>query len=405
MTPWMSKKPGESAPRGPRSADSPAEMDPAGFTFEPSDLRDPRVALEALSHWDELAPERLALLARHPDHGPRLERLQQAEAWLEEGARSARGQGARACPDADELYDHGRGPGYRPLDDARRAEIDRHLLHCLDCELLVASLVRRPPMPLEIEPLVADAWPGDEAGEGLHEAAALAVAPVRPARRRLLRLVPLAAAAALLLGLVLWIGRGAPVAGGLALPQAPLLRGAMQERLLYPRERLLAPPAGESLPAWLELARLRRFETLPVEGATLYRLELFRHDGGAFDEGRRVARHAGPEPAVPMADVGPALEPGHYTWEAWAVVNDLDQRLGARDFEVVADGALWRELEGLLGLEGSDRAAAPRPNERSLARAIRLLDERGFSTDARALARLLPPSPERDAFLERRPGR
>ena len=89
------------------------------------------------------------------------------------------------------------------------------------------------------------------------------------------------------------------------------------------------------------------------------------------------------------------LAAGHYTWEAWAVVHGLDQQLGRRDFDVVDDAALRANL---LALE-------PRSEpQRSLA-AVRLLHESGYRTDARRIARNMPPSPERDEYLARVPGR
>ena len=75
------------------------------LTLKPDDP----LALEILAHWDELTPSGLERLERQPVLGPRLARLRRAERWLVERTADP------TCPDADELYDYGRGPGYRPL--------------------------------------------------------------------------------------------------------------------------------------------------------------------------------------------------------------------------------------------------------------------------------------------------
>jgi hypothetical protein len=62
---------------------------------------------------------------------------------------------------------------------------------------------------------------------------------------------------------------------------------------------------------------------------------------------------------------------------------------------VVADAAL------LDGLRTRNTAAEPARSESIL----HLLHDAGFSSDARAFARTLPPSPERDEYLARRPAR
>ena len=89
------------------------------------------------------------------------------------------------------------------------------------------------------------------------------------------------------------------------------------------------------------------------------------------------------------------LAAGHYTWKAWTRERGLDIELGSRDFEVVHDDALLRELAAILE-SGDDDAGV---------RAVALLDARGFRADARVLARTLPASAERDAYLGRTPGR
>jgi hypothetical protein len=76
------------------------------------------------------------------------------------------------------------------------------------------------------------------------------------------------------------------------------------------------------------------------------------------------------------------LAEGHYTWEAWAVVDGLDRSLGERDFQVVDDSALRLQILDL----------------RPVAR-VRHLHEAGYLVDARCVARRLPASSERDAYL------
>jgi hypothetical protein len=388
-----------------------------GSVFDPALLDDPDAAAELLARWDELDARALERIRAHPLQGPRLRRLELAESWLVESARAAnrdarrlaRGEGVGSCPRPEELYDHGRGPGYSPLPEARRREIEAHVASCLDCELALSSLQRRPPPPLDLAPPAETAAPS----EAPHPAALPSSDPprprlVRPARPR--RLVPLAIAASALALLGLWtLGRlgGDAGASGLDLPEAPLLRGESASPLVLPRGRLLAVPADA--PAWLDLPHLRRFEIAlpgeadapPAGAEDSFRVVLSATDGGAFDAGRAIADHRGDAPTLGELDLtGAPLAPGLYTWEAWRRVNGLDERLGSRDFEVVEDPLLW---ERLLALDA--RAAGLEPAPRTRAEAIRLLHERGHPTDARALARGLPPSAERDLYLGRNPGR
>jgi hypothetical protein len=130
--------------------------------------------------------------------------------------------------------------------------------------------------------------------------------------------------------------------------------------------------------------------------AAALRVLVERHAGGALDRGERVASFEGGPGAIELApEQAAALAPGHYTWEAWALVDGLDVHLGRRDFEVVRDAQLTARLAELERLEEPDRSEA----------LIALLHERGFLGDARALARDLPATPERDAYLRALPGR
>ena len=65
----------------------------------PSGADDPRVD-ELLTRWDELPAELLTELEQHPVHGPRLEHLRRAEAFLD----------SCACPESSDLYDFAREP-------------------------------------------------------------------------------------------------------------------------------------------------------------------------------------------------------------------------------------------------------------------------------------------------------
>lgn len=331
---------------------------------------------EALARWDELAPETLEVLARDPVHGPRLSRLQLAEAWLAERAAGDAPAAVRECPEAEELFDYGRGPGYRPLAPERRAQLDRHVLRCEPCRSLSASLQRRPPVPLEILPLGPGA--GAEAGWAHSPAAG-----PRPSRLRLVRAaLPLAAAAAVLaLALPRLLDRGQALP---AFPERPLLRdGGDAAALLAPRGALL-----RSNP----LAPERHIELAPVPRAEHYRAQLLLHGGGAFEAGEPIGELLADVPHLALPD----LAPGRYTLAAWVRVDGLDQPLGRRDFQVVLDP----ELERALG-----RAAGPGPlSESTLRGLVRELDARSYWTDARAVARRLPAAPERDAYLSA-PGR
>jgi len=180
-------------------------------------------------------------------------------------------------------------------------------------------------------------------------------------------------------------------------PTAPVLRGEEPSALAFPRGRVLAA-APDSAPTSGGLHHPLLFELAPEVEAERYRVELRRTDGGAFDAGREVATIEGTGPVLALADArggAPALEPGDYTWEAWAVVRGLERFLGRRDFALVDDAALRSELARL--------AALPEPRRSSAA--LALLCARGFPGDARAWARSLPASPERDRFLEELPGR
>ncbi len=395
MTPDTPKKPDQGHPEdGIRADEGPAmKSSSIGPRLLPTDLRDPNAAHDALLHWDVQDEQILRLLADHPEHRGRLEGLQRADAWLRQRAQQAiqrrpeggtpgSGPDLLVCPSADELYDFGGGPGANALPAPRRQAIDAHLAVCLPCDQLILTLAASPPSPLlagapsaaetELEPVEPRRTP----------------APIRRMPRRgLLTLV--AAAAGLVLAVGVW--RSWSTTTHAAWPEAPLLRGATGEALLYPRGKVLArtPDLADAVPA---LAEGLTFEVEPQAGATGYRFELARHGGGAFDPIGSGEAWESSSPTSLRAGVPAA---GHYTWKALASTRGLEIELGSRDFEAVADAELLRELSGIL--RGSEPDAA--------IRAVRFLHERGFVADARALARGLPATPGRDAYLGRAPGR
>jgi hypothetical protein len=346
---------------------------------EPTGLRDggcerPDLAL-VLPLWAELDGQRRRALYEHAGRclecGPKLELLRRADEWLENQVRRTP---AGICPAPEQLYDYGNGPGAQGASDAERLSLKAHLATCEDCATFVVTLGQRPPSPLLLE---GEPRPAAE----------------RPDRaRRLAILAPLAAAAAVVT-VLLWDGGTRRLriaaddladASSVQYPSDPPLRGRTPGDLWFPRERLLATEAG----LWSEL----RFEIAEVERASLYRIVLERNEGGAFDEGEFVADF---ESAGPVLAPGLQLSPGHYTWEAWAIVDGLAVVLGSRDFEVVHDPEMLERI--------AERDTAPDPSRSEAI--LHLLHDSGFTADARAVARRLPPSPGRESYLGRTPER
>jgi hypothetical protein len=204
-----------------------------------------------------------------------------------------------------------------------------------------------------------------------------------PAPRSLWR-PALTLAAGLLGGLALWTlvaDEGTP-----RLPQTPQLRGSQSGALLFPRGLLLADRealGAAALPLRIELAPLQGGDAMRAER---WRVELLRHAGGAFDSGLRVAEYQSSQPEILIED---ALGVGHYTARAYATIAGLERECGAQDFEVRHDPQLLAELEGTQAGNELDRTRLK----------IRLLHERGYLTDARELARTLPPDEDRNRYL------
>lgn len=348
----------------------------------PTDCRRPDLG-ERLVHFDEATPAARAELEAHaascPACGRALRRLRQAQAWLE-----AQAGPLSACPSANELFDYGQGPGALALADERRREIDEHVDRCAECKGFVATLAARPPVPLD---LAGDAE--DRAAAVPEPATADAAGGLRPARPtpRLWHLPVWATAAALLVAFGVWVGfgpGGARASDGLTFPALDVVRTAETARLVFPRGPVAWDPAAAA-----PLHRLQ-FELRPHEPAERFRVVLRRNDGSAFDAGEVVGEVVGDEPRLDGRALG-ELAPGHYTWTAWSVVGDLELPLGERDFELVEDELVLGERDAL--------AAVAEP-ERSF-RWLHWLVDHGFQTDARHVARSLPPSTERDEFLAR----
>ncbi len=309
--------------------------------------------------------------------GPKWRLVERTDAFLASGMGAQPSAPPTAlCPTPDELYDLGRGPGARRLSELERVGLRAHVAACSDCAELVETLRQRPPSPL----LWSDG--------GVFRAGAERV-------RRWRIWAPLAAAAAVLAVLMWGDDRSASRSDAhdvgverIRFPSAPLVRGDAGGALWHPRGRVLAGPRG--------LYSRLEFELAPRDRAQRYRAELERHDGAVFAKGEPIFAVEGDAPQLRAVGAhARSLAPGHYTWEGWAEVDGLHTPLGRRDFEVVRDDSLLEELER--------RAAAPEPARSESI--LHLLHGAGFESDARAFARTLPASPERDAYLARRPVR
>jgi hypothetical protein len=338
-----------------------------------------------LPDWDSLDAPTQRELTAHAEACPFCEPtwrvIRQADAYLESGLGASPSEAPAVCPTPDELYDLGRGPGARRLSELERVGLKAHVASCEDCAALVATLERRPPAPL----IHGDGGSAYDAVPSLLR---------RDRRLRWEIVAPLAAAAAILAVLVWRDDTGARARtddigrSSIRFPSAQLLRGDSAGALLFPRERLLASSQG--LHSKLE------FEVAPRERASAYRAEVERHDGEAFANATSFLKLESKHERIDGGeDAQITLPPGHYTWEAWAVVDGLDVPLGRRDFEVVRDNELVAQIEQ------RSRAAEPARSEAIL----HLLHDAGYLSDARAFARTLPASPERDEYLARRPAR
>jgi len=341
---------------------------------------------KALPRWDRLAGTERARLEGHaagcPRCGPALALLRRAEDWL---VAQAPARPATPCPAAEDLYDFGQGPGARLLAPHRRAEIEEHLDHCVECDSFVATLASKPPSPIIVEEPAPEPAP----------AIAFPTAARRPARRRRPRsgrLRTLAAAAAVVaLGFFAWneLETGAAhAATSIRYPAVGTLRGEGSERLLHPGGRVLPAVDGPRFGSGLV------FELSEQVRGSSYRIEVDRQDGGAFDPGTPVFQLSAGTPLLrPSPEQLALLTEGDYTWEAWAQIDSLDVQLGKRDFHVEEAPGLARELRQIDDLPRFERESAQ----------LQLLWDHGYLADARALARSFPDSAERDRFLEQAP--
>ena len=302
---------------------------------------------EKMARWDELSPGELGQIAMDPDLGPRLELLQRGEEW-----RLAGGSPLSICPSPEALYEYAQAPGDQGLAPSAHDQVHRHLPGCPDCTELVAQLGDGPPVYLL---------------EGRPQAQ----------RLRLLRGGALAAAAsaAVLVVVPRAIQSDRPALA--AWPTVDALRGPQGGALFSPGGSLLAPSTGAPWSSSL------RFELEAVERADQYRVRVLSHSGGAFDLGEAVFEFYGDGPDL---DSGRSLDPGHYTWEAWASVDGRETLLGSRDFELRADEEANAIAAQALEAQGVER--------------VRLLHAARLFHDARRAAEALPDSPERDAYLQ-----
>ena len=375
--------------------------EPNAPRYQVSDLQNPATADDALLHWDELDDQLLRMLAADPARGKRLARLQAADRWLRVGAADAlrkvhpviaaptpsapRPALLLTCPTPEDLYDFGQGPGAGPMSPEQREQIDRHLATCRECEQFAATLEVPPPVPFIL---------GEEEDElaDIHPRTATVPPPMRsPVRQRPRRLRIAVAAAAAAAAAVATFGVWHAFAPTPRLPDAPILRGDAGGPLLYPRDRVLAASA-DSKKAWPALGTRLVFEVEPQPEATEYRFDVARHEGGAFGKDEKLRSL---KSSAPTSELDIELPVGHYTWSAWTVVLGLDQRLGGRDFEVRADPKLESELMTLATRSEPARTIA----------AVTLLDSHGYKSEARALAKTLPASNDRDRYLGHNPGR
>jgi len=363
----------------------------------PPSCASPRMA-RLLLRYDDLDPIARAGLRRHADScaecGSRWALFQAADTWLE----GAGGQHQVLCPETEELYDFGRGPGYGYMSTERRTEIELHVSHCESCAGFAATLDSPVPIPwttdagsLTVKRRSEVTPPKRRRGERMTSRPKLRLLP---SLERMPEWVPVAVAAGLMVAIVFATREGSPSTGEVVAgapnsfyPELPVLRGEESSPLLYPRGNVLADETRLAAPL------PPSFELAPVEGAELYRIQLRKHAGGAFDIGTEHSVFEGETPTL-SAQLS-ELAPGHYTWEAWALVRGLERPLGERDFRVVVDAelaALWQELESL-------------PEEERAVRRVALLHDHGYFGEARTLAESLPASAERDAYLEAWPGR
>ena len=348
---------------------------PKSRTLPPIDRATRGELEQALQHWDELEDTALVALASHPTTAKRLAGLRAVERWMSEQGDDDRAHGsstgaAGECPTAEALFDFGRGPGFRDLDEEFEERIASHLADCGDCAQLVRTLQTPPPLPLDSSPFDEEPLRGPGAFPE----------PARPLRStRVWRPFLVAAGLIGVLLVPMYFSGSSPSLDDL--PRSPIYRGAEPLALHYPRGPVLALPTADGATT----VATPNFELAAAPGATEYRVDVFQHDGSAFDSGVRLQRLRSDEPSLRAG----ALAPGHYTWRAWAQVDGLEHDLGALEFRVVSNPKLAARVVALDSADHQGRRLE----------VILELHEEGFVSDAHALALELPASPERDAYL------
>jgi hypothetical protein len=359
-----------------------------------------------LAPGDELSGAFATEMAAHAESCPscavRLSLIQQAERWLADRGSSNRGgvRGSTPCPAAEELFDYGRGPGARGLALSVERRVEAHLVDCEDCRLLVATLAMRPPAPLlDRSPAPVQGRVPEESGSREpHTAPARpTLAPVSaPARAPRRTWVPYAAAAAVVLAAAYWwqtsrdsLGaeRGVVASTEIDYPELELLRGDTASSLRAPHGRVLASTAEAAGGTWHPL----RFVIAPQPGAKAYKVRLLRASASAFGDDESVASLTVTSNEFTWTDdAARSLPPGNYSWEAWALVNELEVYLDKQDFRICDDPAA-RQIQAQC-------AALPEPARSSTL--LAWLVAHKYATDAHAVAASLPESAARNAFLD-----
>ena len=398
------------APHAPSGSDLGADMSEQKSQGQGPELlaqsacASPQMA-RLLLRYDDIDPIARAGLRRHANScaecGPRWELFQAADTWLE----GAGGQHQVLCPETEELYDFGRGPGFAYLSAERRGEIELHVSHCEECAGFVRTLDSPVPIPwstgsssLTVTREVEDEEPSPPPAQP-RLVKPRTLFTVLPTIERLPNWVPVAVAAGLIvtvffatrdrLGQTTNLGDSTHGENQTHsfYPALITLRGEDHSPLVFPRGNLLS---GEST---INLPRSTNFELESIADAELYRVRLHKHNGGAFDLGTEVFTIESPTSTV-AANLG-SLKVGHYTWTAWALVRGLERPLGDRDFSISRDSDLELAWDNMEMVPAAERDA----------RRVRLLHEHGFFGAARALAESLSPSDERNAYLAAWPGR
>jgi hypothetical protein len=254
------------------------------------------------------------------------------------------------------------------LTTARRAEIDRHLAACAECDSFVETLSSVPPSPLVLVP-AEDSAP----------------TRVQPPSRR----APLWLMTAMAAGLLFVVGIVATstdrMASSGAFPVVGQLRGQASSELAAPTAKVLVVDRAlaERFPA---LAQGVHLELRSREKATTLRFDVFElGDAVALNGERPLFQQGGAETTCRFRLEDHGLRAGAtFAWEARATEAGLTKYLGRATVDVVRDDALTQQL-----LAASSELDA-----------LHLLHAGGWRMEALALARAMPPSGPRDRYLE-----